>query len=395
MARVVLNDASGNKTFLQISNKGYMWTLINASGIILLYFPLSIGLTFYQRWFLQRFHYPLLVVMFHLMTKFFMAAIFRYLWQCWYRRQRIKLDWPNTIRKIAPMGFVSGLDIAFSNWGLEFITVSLYTMTKSTSIIFILFFALLFKLEEKSWSLIFIVAMISGGLIMFTYKATQFDLMGFLLVLFASFSSGIRWTLAQFVMQRAEMGLSNPLDMLYHVQPWMFISILPFMIAFEAGVAIHGWHMLTFPEDMPLVWFTILYITVGSVIALAMELSEYLVISRMSSLTLSVASIFKEVCTLILAFEWNGDRMSGLNFVGLLCCLGGIICHVVHKTTKTAKINAGQAEIAASLNKPLLDEASARFLADVTTSTDEEDDDHGGENSSTEVLFSVLHSRDR
>uniref|UniRef100_A0A224XVS1 Putative triose-phosphate transporter family n=1 Tax=Panstrongylus lignarius TaxID=156445 RepID=A0A224XVS1_9HEMI len=87
--------------------------------------------------------------------------------------------------------------------------------------------------------------------------------------------------------------------------------------------------------------------------------------------------------------------MSGLNFVGLLCCLGGIICHVIHKTTITAKINAGQAEIAASLNKPLLDEASARFLADVTTSTDEEDDDHGGENSSTEVLFSVLHSRDR
>lgn len=53
MARVVLNDASGNKTFLHISNKGYMWTLLYASGIILLYFPLSIGLTFYQRWFLQ------------------------------------------------------------------------------------------------------------------------------------------------------------------------------------------------------------------------------------------------------------------------------------------------------------------------------------------------------
>ncbi|KAK9499879.1 hypothetical protein O3M35_002829 [Rhynocoris fuscipes] len=383
MARVVLNDSDGNKTLLQLKNNRYLWNLFWASSIIVLYFPLSIGLTFYQRWFLQKFHYPLIVVMIHLLTKFTVVAIFRLLWQCWHKRLRIRLDWPNTIRKIAPMGFVSGLDIAFSNWGLEFITVSLYTMTKSTSIIFILFFALLFKLEEKSWYLILIVGMISGGLIMFTYKATQFDLMGFLLVLFASFSSGIRWTLAQFVMQRAEMGLSNPIDMLYHVQPWMFISILPFMIAFEAGVGIHGWSMLKFPADLQLVWFTVFYISIGSLIALALELCEYLVISKMSSLTLSVASIFKEVCTLVLAYEWNGDQMSKLNFVGLLFCMGGIICHVLLKTTKAAKTNSTLLN-STSLSKPLLDEAS-----------DDEDDEHGGENSSTEVLFSVLHSRDR
>ena len=91
---------------------------------------------------------------------------------------------------------------------------SSYTMTKSTAIIFILGFALAFKLEEKvsefynkektlnwillyfeicdilelqHWSIVIIVSLISSGLVMFTYKSNQFELEGFLLVLTASF----------------------------------------------------------------------------------------------------------------------------------------------------------------------------------------------------------------
>ena len=43
----------------------------------------------------------------------------------------------------------SALDIGLSQWSFEYITISLYTMTKTTSIIFILVFAIFLKLEEK------------------------------------------------------------------------------------------------------------------------------------------------------------------------------------------------------------------------------------------------------
>ena len=76
--------------------------------------------------------------------------------------------------------------------------------------------------------------MISGGLIMFTYKSVQFDLLGFLLCLFASFSSGLRWTLAQMVMQKSKLGLSNPIDMMYYMQPWMLLAVLPVALWFES-----------------------------------------------------------------------------------------------------------------------------------------------------------------
>jgi len=41
---------------------------------------------------------------------------------------------------------------------------------------------------------------------MFTYESTQFNAAGFILVLLASFISGLRWTLAQIVLQREETG---------------------------------------------------------------------------------------------------------------------------------------------------------------------------------------------
>lgn len=59
------------------------------------------------------------------------------------------LSFMTCLRSVAPTGLASGIDVGFSNWGLELVTISLYTMTKSTTIIFILGFAILLGLEKK------------------------------------------------------------------------------------------------------------------------------------------------------------------------------------------------------------------------------------------------------
>jgi solute carrier family 35 protein C2 len=51
--------------------------------------------------------------------------------------------------------------------------------------------------------------------------------------IFIVLNSGLRWTLSQMVMQKSEMGLANPIDMMYHIQPWMIVTLLPFAMAFE------------------------------------------------------------------------------------------------------------------------------------------------------------------
>jgi solute carrier family 35 protein C2 len=63
--------------------------------------------------------------------------------------------------------------------------------------------------------------------------------------------------------------------------------------------------------------------------------SEFLLVSRTSSLTLSIAGIFKEVCTLLLAAHLLGDQISLLNWLGFALCLSGISLHVALKALRS------------------------------------------------------------
>lgn len=80
---------------------------------------------------------------------------------------------------------------------------------------------------------------------MFTYKATQFNMLGFIFVMIASTTSGIRWTFAQFIMQKSKLGLHNPIDMLYFMQPWMIFSVLLLTIGFEGMAGSTIFHVFT------------------------------------------------------------------------------------------------------------------------------------------------------
>ena len=78
-----------------------------------------------------------------------MAGLCRYLWSKYTGETRVTLAWSQYLSRVAVVAVVSGLDIGLSQWSLEYVTLSLYTMTKTTSTPFILFFGLLLKLEKK------------------------------------------------------------------------------------------------------------------------------------------------------------------------------------------------------------------------------------------------------
>lgn len=78
-----------------------------------------------------------------------------------------------------------------------------------------------------------IVVLISAGLVMFTFKSTTFSIIGFLLALSGSFLSGARWTFSQLIMQKSAIGLENPIDLIYHIQPLMILTLLPIAIGIE------------------------------------------------------------------------------------------------------------------------------------------------------------------
>ena len=148
--------------------------------------------------------------------------------------------------------------------------------------------------------------------------------------------SGIRWTLSQLIMQKSKLGLSNPLDMIYHVQPVMIIVLLPFAVAFE-GLKMSSSLAVFRYEDIGLFLTTVIRVVTGGLIAFFMEVAEYLLVSYTSGLTLSVAGIVKEILSLGLAIVIEQTDISAVNAVGLVVCMAGITLHVVRKATMVNK----------------------------------------------------------
>ncbi|XP_029773036.1 solute carrier family 35 member C2 isoform X2 [Suricata suricatta] len=280
----------------------FVWKAVLTLGLVLLYYCFSIGITFYNKWLTKSFHFPLFMTMLHLAVIFLFSALSRALVQCSSHRARVVLSWADYLRRVAPTALATALDVGLSNWSFLYITVSLYTMTKSSAVLFILIFSLIFKLEELRAALVLVVLLIAGGLFMFTYKSTQFNVEGFALVLGASFIGGIRWTLTQMLLQKAELGLH--------------LSTSEKIFRFQ---------------DTGLLLRVLGSLFLGGILAFGLGFSEFLLVSRTSSLTLSIAGIFKEVCTLLLAAHLLGDQISLLNWLGFALCLSGISLHVALK----------------------------------------------------------------
>ncbi|KAJ7403553.1 Solute carrier family 35 member C2 [Pitangus sulphuratus] len=243
-----------------------------AAPLVLLYYGFSIGITFYNKWLMKD--------------------------------QELDSD----------PALSTSLDIGLSNWSFLYVTVSLYTMTKSSAILFILLFSLLFKLEEMRVTLLLVVLLIAGGLFMFTYKSTQFNTQGFILVLCASFLGGIRWTLTQILMQKAELGLQNPIDIMFHLQPLMFLGLFPLFAVFE-GLPLSISEKLFRFHEAGMLLSLVGKLFLGGILAFGLGFSEFLLVSRTSSLTLSIAGIFKLLPLLDVGMtHWNpagpGDQQT-------------------------------------------------------------------------------------
>lgn len=141
-----------NDSFLlKLIKSGELKTILISLSTILIYYCFSIFLTFYNRYLFVTYKYPLSITIIHLIFKYLASALVRWTLNCFAKKQhqkRITLDWMIYLKRILPTGIASAADIGFSNWSLQYITISLYTMSKSTVILFIFFFSIVFKLEK-------------------------------------------------------------------------------------------------------------------------------------------------------------------------------------------------------------------------------------------------------
>ncbi len=207
-------------------------------------------------------------------------------------------------------------------------------MCKSSALAFILLFAFLFRLETPSIKLVLIIATMTVGVIMMVAGETDFNALGFGLIISASFFSGFRWALTQILLLR-NPATSNPFSTIFFLAPIMFLSLAIIAIPVEGFVPLgKGLGILTTDKGVAEGIGILLF---PGVLAFLMTASEFALLKRTSVVTLSICGIFKEVVTISAANIIFDDQLTPINISGLAVTIGAIAGYNYIKITKMRK----------------------------------------------------------
>ena len=145
-------------------------------------------------------------------------------------------------------------------------------MCKSSSLIFVLLFAFLFRLETFSYRLVGVILLIFGGVLLMVATETHFVLSGLILVLSASACGGLRWSLTQLLLKNKKMGMDNPAATIYWLAPVMGISL-----AIISATLDHWTEIFTsqFFSGMVTTMQTMFFLIAPGIVAFCMVMSEF------------------------------------------------------------------------------------------------------------------------
>jgi len=234
-------------------------------------------------------------------------------------------------KKAVPTAVATGLDVGLSNLSLKTISLSFFTMCKSSSLIFVLLFAFLFRLEKFSIRLVAVIFLIFFGVLLMVATETHFILGGFLLVLTASALGGFRWALTQLLLKDKKMGMDNPAATIYWLAPVMGLTLGMTSLILDDWFALFGSQFFTGWKTLQ----TIFFLTMPGIVAFCMVLSEFSIIQRAGVVPMSIAGIAKEVTTISISAAIFGDNLTPLNVTGVGITVCGIALFTYHKYRKS------------------------------------------------------------
>ncbi|XP_024991800.1 probable sugar phosphate/phosphate translocator At1g06470 [Cynara cardunculus var. scolymus] len=291
---------------------------------ILMWYIFSTSLTLYNKTLLGddmgRFPAPLLMNTVHFTMQ---AVLSRGITYFWSQRSEptIAMSWKDYFMRVVPMSLATALDVNLSNASLVFISVSFATMCKSASPIFLLIFAFAFRLETPSVKLLGIILIISFGILLTVAKETAFEFWGFIFVMLAAVMSGFRWSMTQILLQKEVYGLKNPLKLMSYVAPVMAVATALFSLIMDpwdefrkSSYFDSSWHITR----------SGLLMLLGGTLAFFMVLTEYILVSVTSAVTVTIAGVVKEAVTILVAVFYFHDEFTWLKGVGLFTIIFGV-----------------------------------------------------------------------
>mmetsp|Transcript_9583 Transcript_9583/g.14784 ORF Transcript_9583/g.14784 Transcript_9583/m.14784 type:complete len:444 (+) Transcript_9583:95-1426(+) len=237
------------------------------------------------------------------------------------------MSWKTFLGVSIPCGFITALDVGLSNLSLVRISITFFTMIKSSSPIWVLISAFLFGLEKMTCSLLTVGGLIVAGELLTAFGEVEFDKVGFFLCLTAAVCSGIRWTLVQLKLNKLDPPLKGSVVVMRVLSPSMFIFMLLLSLIIERPMEKlgpeHGDYFSNFENGMK----TISLGLTGAFIAIAMVLCEFWLILKSNAIVLMIGGVIKELITILVGVTIFGDDLNVINISGIVVVFMGVFLY--------------------------------------------------------------------
>ena len=240
------------------------------------------------------------------------------------------MPWDDFLNIAIPCGLVTAIDVGLSNLALVRITMTFYTMVKSSSPIFVVISAYIFGIEKITPALIATVLIISAGELLTVMGEVDFDLIGFFLVLAATVMAGMRWTVVQLKLQSHDPPIKSSIATMRILSPLMFLSMVMLSVIFEQpwnklGKSSGTDYFSTFENSMHTIGLGL----IGGVVAICMLLCEFYLIMQSSAIVLMIGGVLKELTTIFLGVSFLHDELNRINSFGCAVVFSGVALYKV------------------------------------------------------------------
>lgn len=249
----------------------------------------------------------------------------------------------NYLKSVGPCALASAGDIGMGNLSIRMVTLSFYTMVKSSSLVFVLLFSILFGLEKPQKSLITVVLSMTFGVILMVAGETQFQAVGFILILISACFSGLRWSLTRLLLKpKTDVRLPineknlevpevphkhNPVETILLLSPLMSSTLFVLALLMEGLQPFLSAELWSYYGVIP----GLLMIAFPGVLAFCMTIAEFLLLASTSVLTLSIAGVFKEIITISIGLIFFNETLSFVNSLGLVITLTTMVLYNIIK----------------------------------------------------------------
>lgn len=281
--------------------------------------------------------------------------------------------WKATYQAILPCSLVTAAELSISLISLQYVTVSFFTMVKSSSIIFILLGAFMTGQERVNVFLISVIFLTGAGVILAAWdpKSTAgLEIIGFSLVLLSSILNAGKWILTELLlnenvsfqnilnnlnvsktMQGKKRNLTPILSVLL-IAPITFTFLLIGAIVFE-GFPLQVFSFLS-NESIGYATITLGSLFLTSLLVFVMRVADFRLVQLVSLVTFSLLGIIKEIFMILISVIFLGEILFPINIAGLIITIIGVILYNYYRILEKQRAEAvkrGNLEIELQMTK--------------------------------------------